>query len=270
MLLFIYRATRKQPPKSILSRRAPISSKKWLERQHRDPYAKQAVSEDLRARSAYKLKDIQQKHKLIKKTDLVIDLGSAPGGWAVVASELLGYTRKPSSLSSSLSPRIFCVDLLSMKPVPGAVLLQGDFRSEHIQKELHHLISLSLSPSLCLSLSSPDTLPKDLESPERERERERERESRVDVILSDMQFNMTGHRHTDQSRGEREREEVLDFCEMFLRPGGSLLCKVMRGGGEREAVIRARTVFETVKLVKPPASRAQSAEIYLLASNYCL
>eukprot|EP01041_Mallomonas_annulata_P010700 gene10700-22339_t len=202
------------------------SSKRWLDRQRRDPYAKQANTEDLRARSAFKLRDIQSKYKLIKPADYVIDLGSCPGGWALVAQEVL---------KQSGSGKLICIDLLPMAPIEGVTILAGDFKSEYVVSEVEQLL---------------------------------EGRGMANVVLSDMLHNVTGNRSTDQSRSASLVLDVLDFCEKFLRPGGSLLCKFLRGSEDNDLLEETGRVFSTVRLVKPPASRSASSEIYLLAKGH--
>lgn len=99
------------------------SSKLWIERQLADPYVKLAHSEGYRSRAAYKLLELQDKFHLIRKGDLVVDLGSAPGGWVQV-SQKLGVEK------------VVGIDLLDMEPIPGAILLKGDVQDEDVMAAL--------------------------------------------------------------------------------------------------------------------------------------
>jgi len=91
---------------------------------------------------------------------------------------------------------------------------------------------------------------------------------RVDVILSDIAPSTTGHASTDHLRIIAVAEAVLDFAEMALSKGGALVIKVFQGGAEKELLIRLRRLFETVKHVKPPASRKESPELYVVAKGF--
>jgi len=106
--------------------KSSFSSGRWLDRQKRDPFTKLAHASELRARSAFKLMEINEKHRLFKKTDYVIDLGACPGGWSLVAKSFL--TDPNSSLVS--------VDLLPINPIGGVHILTGDFRSAEIHQSI--------------------------------------------------------------------------------------------------------------------------------------
>lgn len=103
------------------------TSKSWVNRHVNDFYVQQAMKQDLRARSAFKLQEIQEKYKFIKPSSVVIDLGAAPGGWSVVASKLVNATQ---------GGKIISVDLLQMAPIPSVVIIEGDFTSPQIQEKL--------------------------------------------------------------------------------------------------------------------------------------
>jgi 23S rRNA (uridine2552-2'-O)-methyltransferase len=87
-------------------------------------------------------------------------------------------------------------------------------------------------------------------------------------VLSDMAANATGHRQTDHLRIMALGEAAALFAREVLAPGGAFVCKVLQGGTEGSLLAELKRDFETVKHVKPPASRADSAELYLLARGY--
>ncbi len=107
------------------------TSKSWLNRHVNDHFVQQAKKQDLRARSAFKLQEIQAKHQFIKPNSVVVDLGAAPGGWSVIASKLVDAAK---------GGRIVALDLLEMEPVPNTTILQGDFTSEPIKQQLTQLL----------------------------------------------------------------------------------------------------------------------------------
>jgi 23S rRNA (uridine2552-2'-O)-methyltransferase len=90
----------------------------------------------------------------------------------------------------------------------------------------------------------------------------------ADVVLSDMAANATGHRKTDHLRIMALAEAAAEFAGEVLAPGGAFLCKVLQGGTEGTLLTRLKRDFATVKHVKPAASRADSAELYLLATGF--
>ncbi len=101
-------------------------SKRWYHEKKKEHYYKQAKREGYRARSAYKLLQIQKKYRILKPGDTVVDLGAAPGGWSQVAKEITGIKGK-----------IIGVDILPIKPIPGIIFLQGDMtKDEDIQRIL--------------------------------------------------------------------------------------------------------------------------------------
>ena len=90
----------------------------------------------------------------------------------------------------------------------------------------------------------------------------------ADIVLSDMHAPATGHKQTDHIRIMGLVEVALDLAETILAPGGAFLCKVLQGGASRELVARLNRSFAKVRHVKPKASRAGSAEMYVLATGF--
>lgn len=100
-------------------------SKNWLAKQNRDQYVRQARSQGLRARSVFKLEQIDKKYRLIKPGSKIVDLGSAPGSWSQYAASKVGG-----------SDQIVAVDLLSMKEIAKVRFIQGDFADADIQRQV--------------------------------------------------------------------------------------------------------------------------------------
>ncbi|MDB5614111.1 MAG: RlmE family methyltransferase [Devosia sp.] len=99
-----------------------VSSTKWLERQLNDPYVARARAEGYRSRAAFKIREMDEKYKLFRQGMRVVDLGSAPGGWAQVAAKATG--------STDANPLIVGIDYLEIDPIQGVILLQKDFTEE--------------------------------------------------------------------------------------------------------------------------------------------
>jgi 23S rRNA (uridine2552-2'-O)-methyltransferase len=105
------------------------SSRQWLDRHFTDEYVKRAQRDGYRSRAVYKLLEIQEKDRLLKPGQVVVDLGAAPGGWSQVARELVG----PAGL-------VIALDILPMEPVSGVTFLQGDFRQEGLPERLRETL----------------------------------------------------------------------------------------------------------------------------------
>ena len=202
-----------------------LSSKLWLERQLNDPYVDRARREGFRSRAAYKLAEIDDRHRLLKGGARVIDLGAAPGGWSQVAAKRIG--------ADAGRGRVVALDFLDMAPIAGVDFVQLDF----------------------LDPAAPERIKSLLGSP-------------ADVVLSDMAANATGHKKTDQLKIMALVEAGIEFAREVLRPGGSFLTKVLQGGTDPPLLAALKRDFATVKHVKPQASRADSAELYLLAMGF--
>jgi 23S rRNA (uridine2552-2'-O)-methyltransferase len=204
-----------------------LSSKLWLERQLNDPYVGRAKREGFRSRAAYKLIEIDDKHRLFKGGTRVVDLGAAPGGWSQVAGKRVGAG------AGGGRGRVVAIDLLDMAPLAGVDFVHLDF----------------------LDAAAPDKIKALLGGP-------------ADVVLSDMAANATGHRKTDHIRIMALAEAAADFARDVLADGGAFLCKVLQGGTEATLLAALKRDFASVKHVKPSASRADSAELYLLATGF--
>jgi 23S rRNA (uridine2552-2'-O)-methyltransferase len=105
------------------------SSRRWLDRHFSDDYVKQAQERGYRSRAAFKLLEIQEKQRLVKPGQVVVDLGAAPGGWSQVARELVG----PEGL-------VIALDILAMEPLPGVTVIEGDFREDEALQRLKDVL----------------------------------------------------------------------------------------------------------------------------------
>jgi 23S rRNA (uridine2552-2'-O)-methyltransferase len=202
-----------------------LAQRLWLERQLNDPYVARARREGLRSRAAYKLIEIDDKHRFLKAGGRVVDLGAAPGGWSQVAAQRVG--------ADTGRGRVVAIDILEMQHIAGVEVLQLDF----------------------LDADAPKRLEETLGGP-------------ADVVLSDMAANATGHRKTDHLKIMALAEAAAMFAREVLEPGGTFLCKVLQGGTEGALLADLKRDFATVRHVKPAASRADSAELYVLATGF--
>jgi 23S rRNA (uridine2552-2'-O)-methyltransferase len=131
------------------------------------------------------------------------------------------------------SGRIVAADVLEMAPIPGVEILEGDLLDAETGARLRELLG-----------------------------------GKADVVVSDMAAPTTGHRATDHLRTTALFEAALDMAEQVLKPGGTFVGKVFQGGATGTLLARVKQRFREVRHVKPPASRAESVELYLVASGY--
>ncbi|MEP7240500.1 MAG: RlmE family RNA methyltransferase [Devosia sp.] len=126
-----------------------IGSTLWLQRQLNDPYVARAKAEGYRSRAAYKLKEIDERYKLLRKGMRVVDLGAAPGGWSQIAAAVAG--------STETNPLVVAIDFLEMDPVPGVVFLRKDFTDDDAPALLIEALG-GHKPDLVLSdMAAPTT-----------------------------------------------------------------------------------------------------------------
>jgi 23S rRNA (uridine2552-2'-O)-methyltransferase len=203
-----------------------VSSQRWLERQLNDPYVVASKRDGYRSRAAYKLKEIDEKHRFLKPGSQVIDLGAAPGGWSQIAAE------RTQSIAGK--GQVVAIDISPMEALAGVEVLHLDFMAEDAEARLKALL----------------------------------RDGHADVVLSDMAAPTIGHTRTDHLRIMGLAEAAAHFACDVLRPGGTFVAKVLQGGTERELLDLLKKRFAKVQHVKPPASRSDSAELYVLATGF--
>jgi 23S rRNA (uridine2552-2'-O)-methyltransferase len=207
------------------ARKRSLSSTLWLERQLNDPYVARAKREGYRSRAAYKLLEIDEKYKLFKPGQRIVDLGAAPGGWSQVATA--------KTCARDGKGRVIAIDPLEMEAIEGVEFRRQDFHDEDAPRRLREWLG-----------------------------------GLADGVLSDMAANATGHRATDHLRIVGLVELAADFACEALAPGGFFVAKVLQGGAEGELLARLKRAFTAVRHLKPKASRADSAELYLLATGF--
>jgi len=212
----------------------PIATKKhrsnqsWIRRHVTDPYVRAATAQGYRARSAFKLAEIDDRDRLLKPGMTVIDLGAAPGSWTQVVRQRL------AGQDGRLRGRIVALDQLPMEPLPEVEFIQGDFREQEVADRLAAAIG----------------------------------GGKADVILSDLSPNLSGVAVADAARGQLLLQLALEFCLAHLEPRGSFLVKAFQGSGYSQFVAELKKHFAVVAARKPAASRAESSETYLLARRF--
>ena len=206
-----------------------VSSQRWLQRQLNDPYVAEAKKRGYRSRAAFKLLQIDDQFHFLKPGGRVVDLGAAPGGWTQVAVERV----KPGQEKGKGGGVVIGIDITPIEPIAGATVLAKDFYDDDAPAVLEEL------------LGGP-----------------------ADVVLSDMAAAATGETQVDHLRIMGLAEAAHDFACQVLKPGGSFVAKVLRGGTERTLLDRLKRDFTKVRHVKPEASRADSAEMYVVGTGF--
>ncbi|HRO15210.1 MAG TPA: RlmE family RNA methyltransferase [Paracoccus sp. (in: a-proteobacteria)] len=206
-----------------------LSSTLWLERQLNDPYVARAKREGYRGRAAYKIIELDDRYGFLKPGARVVDLGCAPGGWCQVA------VARVNALGERAGKRgtVLGVDLQEVDPIAGAEIHQLDFLSEGADDQVKAWLG-----------------------------------GGADVVMSDMAAASSGHKGTDHLRIVALVEAAAEFAFDVLEPGGTFVAKVLAGGAEQGLQAVLKRNFEKVANVKPPASRSDSSEKFVVATGF--
>lgn len=207
-----------------------LSSTLWLDRQLNDPYVIRAKREGYRGRAAYKILELDDKYKFLVPGARVVDLGCAPGGWCQVA------VSRVNSLGERAGKKVGTVlgiDLQEVDPIAGAEIHQLDFLSEGADDQVKEWLG-----------------------------------GRADVVMSDMAASASGHKGTDHLRIVALIEAAAQLAFDVLEPGGTFVAKVLAGGAENEMQAMLKRNFTKVANVKPPASRSDSSEKFVVAQGF--
>ena len=204
------------------------SSKEYLLRQAKDVYVKMAIEQGYHSRAAFKLKEINDKHKIIKPGMTVVDLGAAPGGWCQVVKEEMSKDGKGLG-----GGQIFGLDKIWMEEVEEVNFIKGDFTKDDVLEDLLY------------------------KCPEK-----------LNVVLSDLAPETSGHDATDHLRIMNLVEMAGDFALKMLKPNGTFVCKIFQGGEEIKFRETMRKHFEKVQFIKPKSSRKGSREVFLLCLRF--
>jgi len=207
-----------------------LSSTLWLERQLNDPYVKRAQVDGYRGRAAYKILELDDKFRFLVPGARVVDLGCAPGGWCQVAVQRINAlgTRQGKKVGTILG-----VDLQEVESIPGAEIHVLDFMEDDADAEVKAW------------LNGP-----------------------ADVVMSDMAAASSGHKQTDHLRIIALCEAAAYFAFDVLTPGGTFVAKVLAGGAEGELQALLKQKFTKVINMKPPASRSNSSEKFVVATGF--
>ncbi|WP_170413452.1 RlmE family RNA methyltransferase [Ruegeria atlantica] len=207
-----------------------LSSTRWLERQLNDPYVKRAQVEGYRGRAAFKILELDDKFRFLVPGARVVDLGCAPGGWLQVA------VKRVNALGEKSGKRIgtvLGVDLQEVEPVAGAEAHVLDFMEDDADEKVKEWLG-----------------------------------GKADVVMSDMAASSSGHKQTDHLRIMALCETAAYFAFDVLEEGGTFVAKVLAGGAEGDLQKLLKQKFDKVANVKPPASRSDSSEKFVVATGF--
>jgi len=207
-----------------------LSSTRWLERQLNDPYVKRAQAEGYRGRAAFKIVELDDKYHFLVPGARVVDLGCAPGGWSQVAVKRVNALGEKKGKPVG---KVLGIDLQEVEPIAGAELHQLDFLSDGADEKVKQWLG-----------------------------------GKADVVMSDMAAASSGHKQTDHLRIIALCEAAAYFAFDVLEEGGTFVAKVLAGGAEGDLQKILKQRFEKVANVKPPASRSDSSEKFVVATGY--
>ncbi|MCC1491897.1 RlmE family RNA methyltransferase [Cognatishimia sp. F0-27] len=207
-----------------------LSSTLWLQRQLNDPYVKRAHADGYRGRAAYKILELDDKYRFLVPGARVVDLGCAPGGWCQVAVRRVNALGERKSKAQGF---VLGVDLQEVDPIPGAQIHQLDFMED----------------------GADDKVKAWLGGP-------------ADVVMSDMAASASGHKQTDHLRIIALCEAAAELAFDVLEEGGTFVAKVLAGGAEGTLQQTLKRRFTKVANVKPPASRQDSSEKFVVATGF--
>jgi 23S rRNA (uridine2552-2'-O)-methyltransferase len=207
-----------------------LSSTQWLQRQLNDPYVKRAQADGYRGRAAYKILELDDKYRFLLPGARIVDLGCAPGGWLQVAVK---RTNVLGERTSKPKGYVLGVDLQEVDPVPGAEIHQLDFLEDDADLKVREWLG-----------------------------------GKANVVMSDMAASASGHKQTDHLRIITLCEAAAHFAFDVLEEGGTFVAKVLAGGAEAELMRLLKARFAKVANVKPPASRSDSSEKFVVATGF--
>ena len=207
-----------------------VSQVKWLQRQLNDPYVKRAQLEGFRGRAAFKILELNEKYDFLIPGSKVVDLGCAPGGWSQVSVDLVNAlgVKKNVKIGSVIG-----IDLQEVEVLPGAKFYQLDFMANDADLEVKNIL-----------------------------------EGKANVVMSDMAASSSGHKKTDHLRIMALCETAAYFAFDVLEEGGTFVAKVLAGGAESELQTVLKQKFTKVYNVKPPSSRSDSSEKFVVALGF--
>lgn len=224
----------KEIPKNLKGK--GTSSSLWLTRHINDPYVEKAKFKNYRCRSAFKLLEIDDKFKILKPGNIVIDCGAAPGSWTqVVVERINAVPAENDDGEQTTAGTVIAIDKSPIFPIDGAIILsRADFTEDQTRVTLKKMLN----------------------------------DRSVDVVLSDMAPNASGMKELNHEIITQLCYSVLKFAITFSNVGGTCLMKIWDGKNAVKLHDDMLRFYKTVRWVKPDASRSDSSELFLLGRNF--
>tara|TARA_B100000965_G_scaffold182830_1_gene152601 strand:+ start:1819 stop:2430 length:612 start_codon:yes stop_codon:yes gene_type:complete len=195
-------------------------SKNWINKQRRDIYVRRSKVEGYRSRAAYKIQEIDNKFKIFKNGQSIIDLGAAPGSW----SQFI--------IKNYKNTKIAAVDLKYIEKLDNVFIMKGDFTDLIFQQKIRSNFNY-----------------------------------KADVIISDMAVNTTGNKNVDSIVTGELCLEAIKFAKEMLKKNGQFISKLFMGSTFNEIIKYSKATFKETSIFKPPASRKDSKENFLISKN---
>ena len=195
-------------------------SKNWINKQRRDIYVRQSKIEDYRSRAVYKLKEINQKFKILKNGQSILDLGGAPGSWSQYLSKNLKNTK------------LLTIDLLEIEKIKDVKIIHGDFTEEKYKNEIKNFFN-----------------------------------HKIDLVISDMAVNTSGNKNLDAIVTGELALNAMNFSLEVLKINGQFVTKIFMGSSFNEIVSNSKKYFKETNVFKPPSSRKDSKETFIISRN---
>jgi 23S rRNA (uridine2552-2'-O)-methyltransferase len=197
----------------------------------KDGHYQQARKEGYRARSAYKLLDIQKRFNIFKRAFYILDLGCAPGSWLQVSKKLAleNLNKYQDQYYHRDHYKIMGIDLKKVSSIEDVILLKLDFTEPEVHKVIEEYF-----------------------------------QNRIDLILSDASINKTGNKFTDQLNQIKLCFKVLEIANIHLKYKGTLVLKAFQGNDFNDLLKKIRSEFRVLRTFKPKSSKKKSNEIYLI------
>ena len=207
-----------------------LSSTLWLKRQINDPYVARATKEGYRGRAAFKIMELDDKFRFLVPGARIVDLGCAPGGWCQVAVKRVNAS---GDKQGKRIGTILGVDLQEVDPIEGCEIHLLDFMEDDADAKVKAWLG-----------------------------------GKADVVLSDMAASASGHKQTDHIRIMALCETAAYFAFDVLEEGGTFVAKVLAGGAEGDLQKLLKEKFTKVHHMKPPSSRQDSSEKFVVATGF--
>ena len=195
-------------------------SKNWINKQRRDIYVRQSKIEGYRSRAVYKLKEINQKFKILKNGQSILDLGGAPGSWSQYLSKNLKNTK------------LLTIDLLEIEKIKDVKIIHGDFTEEKYKNEIKNFFN-----------------------------------HKIDLVISDMAVNTSGNKNLDAMVTGELALNAMNFSLEVLKTNGQFVTKIFMGSSFNEIVSNSKKYFKETNVFKPPSSRKDSKETFIISRN---